>query len=130
MLFLGCSVEIDWHKLSSYLDLNVNTKMAEIYKRHAASQGVQFVSLEEESKLPKGSTDMGNVSQIRPSIQPFYSIGTSAPNHSVEFATAAATDVAHESTLKAAKAMAMTAIEVMADPDTFKTIQKQFTESR
>lgn len=126
---VGCTVDINWVNLSSYLDLNINTKLAEIYKSHATGQGVKFVSREEEDKMPQGSTDMGNVSHIVPSIQPFYSIDTLAPNHSVDFATAAATEIAHDKTIIAAKSLAMTAIDVLSDPATLETVRKQFSQS-
>lgn len=38
---------------------------------------------------PAGSSDMGNVSQIIPSIHPFFGIGTQAANHTRQFTEAA-----------------------------------------
>ena len=60
--------------------------MADVYRKLAEHVGVKFDKKEEESG---GSTDMGNVSQIVPSIHPVFGIETTAVNHSKEFAAAA-----------------------------------------
>ena len=63
-----------------------------------------------------GSTDMGNVTSLVPGIHPFLSI-TDGPvaGHSIEFAAAARTPLALETMHVAAKALAMTAIDVLRD---------------
>lgn len=64
-----------------------------------------------------GSTDMGNVSRVVPSIQPWVSIpGAVAPPHSHDFATAANTPEAYRIMFDAAISMAWTVADVMADP--------------
>ena len=115
--------------MSYYQDMNINSTLANLYRHNAQELGVKFKSREEEFGTFMGSTDMGNVSYAVPSIHPFYSIGSTAPNHSHGFTTAAATDIAHKKTLIAAKAMAMTAIDVMSNPDTLKLIKEQFKQS-
>ncbi|XP_031570355.1 peptidase M20 domain-containing protein 2-like [Actinia tenebrosa] len=125
----GCTVKIEEPCLP-YAELNTNPKLADVYKQHAESMGFKYLSKEEENKLPLGSTDMGNVSYTVPSIHPLYSIDTTAPNHSHAFTAAAATDAAHHKTIIAAKAMAMTAIEVMSNPDTLKIMKSQFEHSK
>jgi amidohydrolase len=63
-----------------------------------------------------GSTDMGNVSRYLPSIHPTVSIrGTDAALHTVEFAEAAGTPEGLESALDAARAMALTVIDLAHD---------------
>lgn len=67
--------------------------------------------------LSGGSTDMGNVSQILPSIQPWVSIpGATAPPHSHGFASAANTPAAYSAMLEAGLAMAWTVSDIMAAP--------------
>jgi metal-dependent amidase/aminoacylase/carboxypeptidase family protein len=64
-----------------------------------------------------GSSDMGNVSQVVPTIHPY--IATSeygVPGHSIEFRDAAATPWADEVTLIAATVVAQTAYELYSDP--------------
>lgn len=72
------------------------------------------------------SSDIGNVSHIVPSIQPTYSIGTKAANHSLGFTEAAGTQEAQRTTLIAAQSMALAAIDVLCNPDILKKAKEQF----
>ena len=62
-----------------------------------------------------GSSDIGNLSQIVPTINPYLKI-SEAPTHSPEFATAAGSELGAERMIVAAKAMAMTAIDLLMAP--------------
>lgn len=76
----GCSLEI-LRKGSSAYDLQSNNTLAELYMKNAMEVGL---SLEEE--LPEvGSTDMGNVSYVVPSIYPMLKIGNGEVYHTREF---------------------------------------------
>ncbi len=62
-----------------------------------------------------GSTDMGNVSRVIPSIHPWVSLpNTGAAIHTADFATAADEDAAYETMLDAGAAMALTVASVVA----------------
>ena len=64
-----------------------------------------------------GSSDMGNVSQVLPTIHPYIAICEyGVPGHSILFRDAAATPQADEATLVAATVVAQTAYELFADP--------------
>ena len=63
-----------------------------------------------------GSSDMGNVSQLLPTIHPHIAIcAADVPGHTVEFRDAALTDRADEATLLAGILVAETAIELLGD---------------
>lgn len=65
-----------------------------------------------------GSTDMGNVSWVCPTIHPDLAIcDEGVPGHSIAFREAAATPRADETTLLAATLIAQTAVELFLDPD-------------
>ncbi|MFL5440185.1 MAG: M20 family metallopeptidase [Myxococcales bacterium] len=65
-----------------------------------------------------GSTDMGNVSWVCPTIHPDLSIAAAGtPGHSTDFRDAAATPVADRTTLLAAILVGQTALELFADPE-------------
>jgi len=65
-----------------------------------------------------GSTDMGNVSQVIPSLHPWVSIpGVDVPIHSHDFAAAADTDPAYTVMFHAAQAMVVTVGRAAIDPD-------------
>jgi amidohydrolase len=64
-----------------------------------------------------GSTDMGNVSWVCPTIHPDLSIADEGtPGHSIAFRDAAASPKADETTLLAATLVAQVAYELFADP--------------
>jgi metal-dependent amidase/aminoacylase/carboxypeptidase family protein len=78
-----------------------------------------------------GSTDMGNVSQILPSIHPYIGIAPEGtPGHSTAFRVAAATPEAHENALFAAKALALVAIDALADDGLLERARADFDERR
>ncbi len=60
-----------------------------------------------------GSTDVGNVSHAAPTIHPDIFIGSSLSAHTPEFAAATGSPYAQERLLIGAKAMAMTAIDLL-----------------
>jgi len=64
-----------------------------------------------------GSSDMGNVSLVLPTIHPTLAIcDHGVPWHSIESRDAAATPRADETTLLAATLVAQTALDLLADP--------------
>lgn len=60
-----------------------------------------------------GSTDVGNVSHVAPTIHPNLGIGCGIMAHTPDFAAAAGSDYAQERLLVGAKAMVMTAIDLL-----------------
>ncbi|QDR82400.1 amidohydrolase [Sporomusa termitida] len=62
-----------------------------------------------------GSTDVGNVSHRVPTLHPDIGIGGGLVAHTPEFAAAAGSDYAQERLLVGAKAMAMTAIDLLPE---------------
>jgi len=120
----GCEVCVEWEP-NCYSNLDTNNTLAELYQANAETLGVAFTCGEEFT----ASTDMGNVSHVVPSIHPMYAIGTKAANHSHAFTTAAATELANEKTLIASKALAMTAIDVLCNPDLIGKVRNDFVKS-
>ena len=64
-----------------------NSTLADRYEQNATHIGMKFESDQEKVTSPSGSTDMGNVSLVVPSIHPMYYIGGIAANHSPKFCT-------------------------------------------
>lgn len=60
-----------------------------------------------------GSTDVGNVSHATPTLHPDIAIGSQLSAHTPEFAAAAGSPYAQERILVGAKAMAMTAVDLL-----------------
>lgn len=61
--------------------------MASLYVENGQKVAIQFETDPDKINRQGGSTDMGNVSHIVPSIHPKFHIGTLASQHTPEFAT-------------------------------------------
>jgi metal-dependent amidase/aminoacylase/carboxypeptidase family protein len=77
-----------------------------------------------------GSSDMGNVSHVVPTIHPHIAIcERGVPGHSPAFRDAASTDRADDVTLLAAIVIAQTACELFADPALLRAAWDRFRAS-
>lgn len=87
------------------------------------------VGLAEGAAIPDrlGSSDVGNVSQVLPTIQPMIGIAPlGMAIHTREFAEAAVQPLARAGLLAAAKTMALTAYDLLADPARVRAARAEF----
>lgn len=78
-----------------------------------------------------GSTDMGNVSKVVPSIHPMIRVAPSGVSiHSHEFARHARSSAGDEAVILGAKAMAMTIADLWAAPDTVAAAKAELAAAR
>jgi amidohydrolase len=99
-----------------YFDVIKNPLMLELYQANSTVLG-RRLRTEAQNGATGGSTDMGNVSQVVPSIHPMIGIETNgAVNHQREFAAATITDSGDRAIRDGALAMAYTIID-MAEKD-------------
>ena len=90
---------------------------------NAAAYGIEDQGPDPNS----GSTDMGNVSWVCPTIHPDLAIAPEGtPGHSILFRDAAATPAADETTLLAATLVAQTAQELFTDPGLVEAAWRDF----
>ncbi|MGH7324005.1 MAG: amidohydrolase, partial [Candidatus Rokuibacteriota bacterium] len=76
-------------------------------------------------------SDVGNVSQVVPTIQPYVKIAPDGtPIHSRAFEAAAAGPLAREGMLIAAKTMAMTTLDLLTEPALLAKAQQEFKAAR
>ena len=119
----GARLEYRWRD-RTYASMKNNTTLAELFKQNLESLERQVETCDPHFGL--GSTDMGNVSQVVPSIHPTIAI---APRevviHTPEFAAAAASQAGHEGLMDAAKAMAMTVADII-QPGMLDRIKQEF----
>ncbi|XP_032227824.1 xaa-Arg dipeptidase [Nematostella vectensis] len=125
----GCTLEMEFLGEPHYSNLATNERMASLYQANAETIGEEFPPLDEQKAVVLGSTDMGNVSHVVPSIHPLYSIGTASVNHSHAFREAAGQDISHEKSLLAAKAMAMTAIDLLCNKGLMDEVRREFEKT-
>ena len=109
-LATGTTVET-MHYEPLFKDLVNDSQLMELYKQNMALLGEEVTVLKPEDA--DGSTDVGNVSHKAPTIHPDLGIGSNIIAHTPEFALAAGSDYAQERLLVGAKAMAMTAIDLL-----------------
>jgi amidohydrolase len=110
-----------------YAELVINRPLVRRYVDNLARLGrVPDVDLDRRPPVV-GSTDMGNVSKLLPSIHPMMAIAPpGTPLHSVEFARCADSPDAHAAVIDGSKALAMTAIDVLVDDDLRRRMKADF----
>ena len=105
--------------------LKPNGTMARLFR--ANLEAVGFPEDPDDGDAGFGSTDCGNVSQVIPTIHPFVRISPDGvPGHSREFAEWARSPLARAGMLAGAKAMAMTALDLLAAPRTLQDAKDDF----
>lgn len=93
--------------------MNNNRVLGGLFTANMAPYGIEEMG----DDLNAGSTDMGNVSWVCPTIHPDLAIAPEGTaGHSIEFRDAAVTPRADEVTLLAATIVAQTAYDLYADP--------------
>jgi len=107
----GCRVEIN-QLGHPYLNMTNNEVMTGLYQANSTSLG-RPLPTEADIGASGGSSDMGNVSQVLPSIHPMLAIETNgAVNHQAEFAAATITESGDLAIRDGALAMAYTIIDL------------------
>jgi len=123
-LATGCRLKYHWGE-KTYEPMNINLTLARLF-----SYNLELLGRKAEIFQPRfglGSTDMGNVSQIVPSLHPSIAIASSEiSTHSAEFAQAAISERGNEALLDAAKALAMTIADLLCDPEVLTETKKEF----
>jgi len=119
----GTRLEYQWGK-ALYAPLRNNLTLARLFKQNMQSLG-RRMPLSGAGRV--GSTDMGNVSQIVPGIHPTIAIAPEeVAMHSPDFAAAAASEAGIQGMLDAAKALAMTVVDLVVSPETVARVKKEF----
>ena len=125
----GCTVTIKTPEgYRPYSDMIASDALADAYTENAGSFGLRLPSKQQVLSGTGGSTDMGNVSYVVPSIHPVFGIPAKDGNHTPGFTEAAATPQAQEATIRAAKTLAMTALDAFFRPDLLKAARAEFAE--
>ena len=121
----GAGLKVIQHD-TVYEPMNSNKVLLDLFAANMKTAG-----LAEGEPIPDrlGSSDVGNVSQVIPTIQPMVAIaplGTAI--HSREFADAAVKPLARAGLLAAAKTMAMTTFDLLAEPGLVEKAKRAFAQ--
>ncbi|KAF9892242.1 hypothetical protein FE257_002019 [Aspergillus nanangensis] len=118
----GCQAEILEKEL--YTDVRLNETLCERYQAHMDRYG-RYV-LKKYDKVVTGSSDVGNVSYVVPTLHTAF--GIPAPKgsypHEPSFAAAAGTDNAHQEAVIVGKSLALIGWDMITNDDMF-TVAKQ-----
>ena len=113
----GCSVSHEWIG-AAYADMVTNNTMGTMYAHNALRLGRTVTDPRNGGHRVVGSTDLGNVSHLVPSIHPMIASAPSGTSiHTKQFAQFARSPMADKAVLDGAKAMAMTAIDYWTSPE-------------
>ncbi|MFQ5881684.1 MAG: M20 family metallopeptidase [Candidatus Methylomirabilales bacterium] len=103
----------------------LNYTLAQLFQQNLEALGVVVDQGPEDEGL--GSTDVGNVSRVVATLQPTITIcGPELSCHMAEFAVASASPAGEEGMLLAAKAMALTGLDLLRDPEVLDRVRKEF----
>ena len=120
-----CTISFDWEKFT-YADLADNLPLLTSYVQNSAQLGRDLTT----DFLPGtggGSTDMGNLSYLVPSIHPMLQVAPHGVSlHSAQFAEFTASKEADKAVLDGAKIMAMTAIDMWLSDTLSSQVQVAF----
>ncbi len=126
-LATGARLEYHWDEKEYYAPMRNNVAMARLYSDNMEKNGSAVPMFNPEQSF--GSTDMGNLSQIVPSIHTSVSIAPPGESeHTVEFARYAATERGLTESLIAAAGLAMTAIDLLGSPGTLAEVKQEFED--
>lgn len=121
----GAEIEISEFETGND-NLLTNHSLQECLCRNLKKVGITAI---EEAGEANGSTDVGNVSHVCPTIHPSFNImapGEVYSTHTVEFREATLREPAKEALMKNVCAMAMTGKEIMEDRDLLAEIKHEF----
>ena len=121
----GTELEISTYE-KVYKGLVTNEILSGLYEKALKEAGVKKI-LKGETNY--GSTDMGDVSQVCPTISPSFAIvgdGEIVTGHTVEFREATLTQQAYKGMEESMYAMISTGVEIIKDEDLLKQIKDEF----
>jgi len=110
----GCEVDLQWED-HAYADVRDSVALLTAYVDNGALVGREFVD-PSPNNMVVGSTDMGNVSYLVPSIHPMIQVAPrGVPIHTARFAGFAGGEEGDRAAIDGAKVLALTALDIWAD---------------
>jgi amidohydrolase len=123
----GCRVQVTFDPII-HDPLKPNFTMLDFFGKNLDRIG--FPVDPDDGQAGYGSTDAGNVSHALPTIHPYIRISPDGvPGHSRDFAEAAASPLARAGMAAAAKALALTALDLLAAPAAVEAAKAEFARS-
>lgn len=126
----GCSCQCTYPG-ETYANLVTNTSMSMSYVANAARLGRRVSNPREGGARVVGSTDMGNISHVVPTIHPM--IASAPPGsviHTLDFARHSRGGLADQAVIDGAKALAMCAIDFWTSEELRRSVRAEFDSAR
>jgi amidohydrolase len=123
---LATGTRMSHEVIGGYKNMINNRSMALRYAAFSESLGVP--SPEAASDAPTGSTDMGDVSHVIPAIHPIFQVAKRGEGscHEDAFVKHTDSEYGYAAMIRVAKALAMTAYDLLADPAFLKATKDEF----
>ncbi|WP_438822279.1 M20 family metallopeptidase [Kineococcus terrestris] len=123
----GCGYELEWDRQPAYLPIRANLELAARWSEHQRRRGRTALPPGVVPESLAGSTDLGNVSVRVPAIHPMLAVaGPEESLHTSSFAAAAASPAADAAVLDGAVGLALTGLDVLADPSLLEAVRAEF----
>jgi amidohydrolase len=123
----GCTVKVT-ADATVHEPLKANFTLAGLFGKNL--ERIDFPVDPDDGEAGYGSTDCGNVSQVIPTIHPYIRISPDGiPGHSREFAEWAKSPLARTGMIAGAKALALTALDLLAKPGDLQKAKEEFAKT-
>tara|TARA_B100000287_G_C20625134_1_gene777456 strand:+ start:124 stop:1323 length:1200 start_codon:yes stop_codon:yes gene_type:complete len=124
----SCTMSHSWVD-PYYADMVDNETICTLYASNAHRLGRDPIEPDSENKVV-GSTDMGNVSYLVPSIHPMISVAPyGVPIHTPDFANHARSESGDSGVIDGAKILAMTVVDLWANNGNMEAAQQEFASA-
>jgi amidohydrolase len=124
----GCRLEFSLPEPANS-DMITNRAMARRLKQHLDAVGLR--QPEAKPHPASGSTDWGNVSYVVPSLETSYPILDRVCTwHSPDVVEASNSEMGYANTLLVAKALALTGVDLIADPEFLAEVKAEFARAK
>jgi amidohydrolase len=121
-LATGC--RLNYETNPGYSEIYPNPTLAKLFSENLITIGREVIEPDPLERM--GSTDMGNVSKVVPAIHPYLeTVPEEIAGHTVEFREVCMTETGKAAMLDAAKAMAMTAVDLLFNPSLLSTARTE-----
>lgn len=126
---MATGAQLKWTATPGYAAMIPNAVLGRLFADNWRSIGVEVRDALPNERM--GSTDFGNVSQVVPAIHPYITIASGdVAGHTIEFREAAISPAGHAGLINAAKAMAMTTIDLLANPELVQAAKVELAAAR
>jgi len=126
---VATGAQLKWVVKPGYAAMIPNALLGRLFADNWRAIGVEVRDTLPNERM--GSTDFGNVSQVTPAVHPYIAIAPpDTAGHTIEFREASLSPAGDAGLINAAKAMAMTAIDLLSSPELVRAAKTELAATR